>query len=67
MRENGQIFRAWKKWGSDFSKECLKKATGQPMKIHDVMVAFTILLGSVVLGLILLLAEKSTITVNKTE
>ena len=56
MDENGQLNRLWKKWGSEFSSECM--ATGSvPLSFNDVNMAFVILGGAIILVLSIFLTE----------
>ena len=57
MRENGQTYRLWKKWGSEFSQECLNTDEAHPIVFREVTVAMTIMLSALVFVFFLLLSE----------
>ena len=57
MRENGQIYRLWKKWGTEFSEKCLNPEGAQPLKFQDIKMAFTLFMAASGLALFLLFAE----------
>ena len=59
MRENGQIYRSWKKWGSELSNECLKQETTEPMHFEQVTMAFAIFLGASTMALAIFMMEWS--------
>ena len=58
MWENGQITKIWKDWSWVFSThDCTGSEATDPMKLPEVVLAFTVLLGGMVLVLTLVLAE----------
>ena len=57
MRENGQIRRLWKKWGSAISALCLESDETKPIKFQDVMMVFIIIFGALILVFFLVIVE----------
>ena len=57
MRENGQIHRLWKKWGSAISALCLESDETKPLKFQDVMMVFIIIFGALILVFFLVIVE----------